>query len=73
MLGILAIISEKRERTGGNSNSRDSSTKVSENGTKFLTAGISHGATFRIDAIEDYACEVASVVSDTEIQLVRPY
>ena len=49
------------------------STKVSGNGTKFLTAGINPGAAFRIDARGDYACEVASVVSDTEIQLVKPY
>ena len=49
------------------------STKVSGNGTKFLTAGINPGAAFRIDARGDYACEVASVVSDTEIQLVTPY
>ncbi|MBQ7594173.1 MAG: hypothetical protein IJU48_07455 [Synergistaceae bacterium] len=49
------------------------STKVSGNGTKFLTAGINPGATFRLDAKSDYACEVASVVSDTELQLVKPY
>ena len=49
------------------------STKVSGNGTKFLTAGINPGATFRLDAKSDYACEVASVISDTELQLVKPY
>ena len=49
------------------------STKVSGNGTKFLTAGINPGATFRTDARSNYACEVASVVSDTEIQLATPY
>ena len=49
------------------------STKVSGNGTKFLTAGINPGATFRTDAHANYAYEVASVVSDTEIQLVKPY
>ena len=49
------------------------STKVSGNGTKFLTAGINPGATFRLDAKSDYACEIASVVSDTELQLVKPY
>ncbi len=49
------------------------STKVSGNGTRFLTAGINPGAAFRTDARGDYACEVASVVSDTEIQLVKPY
>ncbi len=49
------------------------STTVSGNGTRFLTAGINPGAAFRTDARGDYACEVASVVSDTEIQLVKPY
>ena len=49
------------------------STKVLGNGTKFLTAGINAGATLRLDARGDYACEIASVVSDTEIQLARPY
>lgn len=49
------------------------STKVSGNGTKFLTAGINAGASFRLDARVDYTCEVDRVVSDTEIQLVKPY
>lgn len=49
------------------------STKVSGNGTKFLTAGINPGAAFRIDARGDYACEVAEVVSDTELRLATPY
>ena len=49
------------------------STKVSGDGTRFLTAGINPGATFRTDARSNYACEVAEVVSDTEIQLVKPY
>ena len=49
------------------------STKVSGNGTKFLTAGINPGASFRIDAKGDYACEVAEVVSDTELRLAMPY
>ena len=49
------------------------STKVSGNGTKFLTAGINAGAALRIDARGDYALEVDRVVSDTEIQLVKPY
>lgn len=49
------------------------STKVSGNGTKFLTAGINAGATLRLDARGDYALEVDRVVSDTEIQLVKPY
>ena len=48
------------------------STKVSGNGTKWLTAGINAGATFRLEA-NGYPCEVAKVVSDTEIQLVKPY
>ncbi len=49
------------------------STKVSGNGTKFLTAGINPGASFRIDARGDYACEVTEVVSDTELRLAMPY
>ena len=49
------------------------STKVSGNGTKFLTAGINPGASLRIDARGDYACEVAEVVSDTELRLAMPY
>ena len=49
------------------------STKVSGNGTKFLTAGINAGATLRLDARGDYALEIDRVVSDTEIQLVKPY
>lgn len=49
------------------------STKVSGNGTKFLTAGINAGATLRLDASGDYALEIDRVVSDTEIQLVKPY
>ena len=49
------------------------STKVSGNGTKFLTAGINAGAALRIDARGDYALEIDRVVSDTEIQLVKPY
>ncbi len=49
------------------------STKVTGNGTKFLTAGINAGATLRLDARGDYALEIDRVVSDTEIQLVKPY
>lgn len=49
------------------------STKVSGNGTKFLTAGINAGAALRLDARGDYALEVDRVVSDTEIQLKMPY
>ena len=49
------------------------STKVTGNGTKFLTAGINAGAALRLDARGDYALEVDRVVSDTEIQLVKPY
>ena len=49
------------------------STKVSGNGTKFLTAGINAGASLRLDARGDYALEIDRVVSDTEIQLVKPY
>ena len=49
------------------------STRVFGNGTKFLTAGINAGVALRLDARGDYACEIASLVSDTEIQLARPY
>ena len=49
------------------------STQVSGNGTKWLTAGINPGAAFRTDARSAYTCEVARVVSDTELQLVMPY
>ncbi len=49
------------------------STTVSGNGTKFLTAGINAGAALRLDARGDYALEIDRVVSDTEIQLVKPY
>ena len=45
------------------------STKITGSNTKFLTAGINPGATFRVDSKPGYAYEVASVVSDTEIQL----
>ncbi len=48
------------------------STKVTGSNTKWLTAGINPGATFRIDGLP-YAYEVAEVVSDTEIQLARAY
>ena len=49
------------------------STRVFGNGTKFLTAGINQGAALRLDARGDYALEIDRVVSDTEIQLVKPY
>ena len=48
------------------------STKISGSNTKWLTAGINPGATFRLNGWP-YDYEVASVVSDTEIQLRRPY
>mgnify|MGYP007101847984 CR=1 FL=1 len=48
------------------------STKVTGSNTKWLTAGINPGATFRLDGWP-YGYEVATVVSDTEIQLARPY
>ena len=48
------------------------STKVSGSQTKWLTSGIKQGAVFMIDGWP-YAYEVAEVVSDTEIQLARPY
>ena len=47
-------------------------TKVTGVGTHFTTAGINPGATFRIDG-RPYAYEVARVVSDTEIQLAKPF
>ena len=49
------------------------STVVNGDGTRWLTAGINPGAAFRVDARGDYACEVASVESDTKIILVKPY
>ena len=48
------------------------STKVTGSNTKWLTAGINPGASFRLDGWP-YTYEVAEVVSDTEIQLARPY
>lgn len=48
------------------------STKVTGLNTKWATAGINPGATFRLDGWP-YGYEVAEVVSDTEIQLARPY
>lgn len=48
------------------------STKVTGSNTKWLTAGINPGASFRLDGWP-YTYEVASVISDTEIQLARPY
>ena len=48
------------------------STKVYGNGTKWLTAGINPGATFRVDRTP-YACEVLRVISDTELELAAPY
>ena len=48
------------------------STKVTGSNTKWLTAGINLGASFRLDGWP-YTYEVASVISDTEIQLARPY
>ena len=49
------------------------STTVTGIGTKWLTAGINPGAAFRLDAVNAPTCEIANVVSDTEIQLVMPY
>ena len=50
----------------------NNSTKVTGVGTNWTTKGINPGATFRIDGLP-YACEVKCVVSDTEIELVKPY
>ena len=56
----------------GTVNVTSGSTKVTGSNTKWLTAGINPGATFRLDGWA-YSYEVASVVSDTEIQLAKPY
>ena len=56
----------------GTVNVTSGSTKITGSNTKWLTAGINPGATFRLDGWP-YGYEVASVVSDTEIQLARPY
>ena len=56
----------------GTINVTSGSTKVSGFNTKWLTAGINPGASLRLDG-SAYTYEVASVVSDTEIQLARPY
>ena len=48
------------------------STRVTGSNTKWLTAGINQGATFRLDGWP-YGYEVAEVVSDTVIELARPY
>ena len=56
----------------GTVNVTSGSTTVTGSKTYWSTAGINSGATFRIDGMpNDY--EIASVVSDTEIQLRRPY
>ena len=41
-------------------------------GTGWTTAGINPGATFRIDG-QPYALEVKRVISDTQLELVKPY
>lgn len=56
----------------GTVNVTSGNTKITGSNTKWLTAGINPGATFRLDGWP-YGYEVASVVSDTEIQLARPY
>ena len=48
------------------------STKVYGNGTKWLTAGINPGATFRVDR-QLYDCEVKEVISDTELELAASF
>ena len=48
-------------------------TTVTGSGTMWLTAGINPGATFRMDARPEYAAEVAEVVSDTQLRLVKGY
>ena len=50
----------------------DGSTKVTGVGTHFTTAGINPGATLRVDG-RPYAYEVKSVISDTELELAKPY
>ena len=51
----------------------NNSTTVTGDGTYFTTAGIYPGATFRLDVKPDYAGEVREVISDTEIELVKPW
>ena len=48
------------------------STTVTGSGTRWLTAGINTGATFRVDG-STLACEISSVDSDTQITLAKPY
>ncbi len=50
----------------------DGSTKITGVGTHFTTAGINPGATLRIDG-RPYAYEVKKIISDTEIELAKPY
>ena len=56
----------------GKANVTNGSTKVTGVGTAWSTAGINPGATFRIDGLP-YDLEVKRVVSDTEIELAKPY
>ena len=67
----MAIASTRRYRTGTASVTQGS-TKVTGLNTRWSTAGINPGANFYIDGIA-YANEIKQVVSDTEIQLVKPY
>ncbi len=45
---------------------------VTGSGTRWTTGGINRGATFRIDNLE-HAYEVVEIISDTELELFRPY
>ena len=56
----------------GTVSANSGSTKIFGSNTKWSTAGINQGAIFQIDGWP-YSYEVAEVVSDTEIQLARPY
>lgn len=53
-------------------NVTNNSTTVTGIGTRWLTAGINQGATFRVDGVA-MAHEIVSVNSDTSITLAKPY
>ena len=56
----------------GTINITNGSATVTGINTHFLTAGIETGATLRVDG-QPYACEVESVISDTELSLEKVY
>ena len=65
----MAEVAHTAQYRQGTVSATTGSTKITGSNTKFLTAGINPGATFRIDSKPGYAYEVKEVVSDTEIQL----